>query len=385
MRRRIVIGLLSVVALAALVMGAWAVAIGPVAVWRVLTNGTTTVWDHLAYPGRETTASPNPRPWPSQSIDEPSVALDGITQRLSTVLEEHGGLAMVVIHDGAVVYEWNAAGHDSTTPVMLFSATKSITSLLVGAAIEDGLIGSVDDPITNYLPELAAGGFEAVTIEDALQMDTNSTYVEDDNPFGIHVEFNYTANLEQDIVGLAVRKEPHTEFTYKSGDNAILGLILHRVLEPESISSYLQRRLLDPLGVEHRGVWSTDAEDGLERTWCCLALTAEDLARFGQLVLDDGAVEGQQVISPEWLAASFTPAYDASRWPADYAGSALANYGYQWWLTDEAVLALGKDGQYIYIDPNRDVVIVRTGTSQGGIGWVDLLQEVAEEFPRTGG
>jgi CubicO group peptidase (beta-lactamase class C family) len=267
---------------------------------------------------------------------------------------------------------------------MLFSVTKSITSLLIGAAIEDGLIGSIDDPITDYLPELAAGGFEAVTIEDSLHMDSNSTYVEDDNPFGTHVEFNYTADLEQDILGLEVREEPHTEFTYKSGDNAILGLILHRVLEPESITSYLQRRFLDPLGVEHPGVWSTDDEDGLERTWCCLALTAIDLARFGQLVLDDGAVDGQPVISPEWLGASFTPAYEADEWPADYAGSALSNYGHQWWLADEAVLALGKDGQYLYIDQDRDVVIVRTGTSQGGVGWVDLLQEVAEQFPASG-
>ena len=385
MRRRIVIGLVSLVALAVVTMGAWAVAIGPVAVWRVLTNGTTTVWDHLAYPGGETTPSPIPRPWPTQIIDEPSVTLDGIPRRVSAVLEQHDGLAMVVIHDGAIAYEWHSPNHDSTTPTMLFSVTKSITSLLVGAAIEDGLIKSVDDPITLYLPELATGGFEAVTIEEALQMDSNSTYVEDDNPFGTHVEFNYTADLEKDILGLAVRDEPHAEFTYKSGDNAILGLILDRVLEPESITSYLQRRLLDPLGVEHPGVWSTDDDDGLERTWCCLALTAADLARFGQLVLDGGAVDGQQVISPEWLAVSFTPAYEAERWPADYAGSALTNYGYQWWLTDDAVLALGKDGQYLYIDPNRDAVVVRTGTSQGGIGWVDLLQEVAEQLPRAGG
>ncbi len=107
-------------------------------------------------------------------------------------------------------------------------------------------------------------------------------------------------------------------------------------------------------------MWSTDDTDGLKRTWCCLALTAPDLARFGQLVLDDGAVDGAQVVSPEWLAASFTPAYTAAEWPADYAGAVVTNYGYQWWLTaDGVVTALGKDGQYLYVDPSRQLTIRR--------------------------
>ena len=106
---------------------------------------------------------------------------------------------------------------------MLFSASKSITSLLIGAATDDGLIGSVLDPVTTYLPELADGGFDRVTIEDLLRMDSNLDYIEDDNPFGIHVEFNYTADLEGDILNLELRDEPDEAFRYKSGDNAVLG------------------------------------------------------------------------------------------------------------------------------------------------------------------
>lgn len=361
-------------------MGAWAWALGPDAWWRVVTHGTTTVWDHLDYPGRSTAPSPEPQPWRVAEGPEPVVTRDGEPQPIGAVLAEHDGLAMVVVREGTIVYEWYAPDHDATTPSMVFSVTKSITSLLIGAAIDDGLIGSVGDPVTEYIPELAAAGFDAVTIENALRMDTDSTYVEDDNPFGVHVEFNYTSDLEADILGLAVRDEPHEGFVYKSGDNAILGLILHRLLAPESITAYLQRRLLDPLGVEHAGIWSTDHEDGLERTWCCLALTARDLARIGEMALDGSAVDGRQLIPAEWLAASFAPAYDPSEWPADYAGSALTNYGYQWWLVDgSAAVALGKDGQYLYVDPSRDVVIVRTGTSQGGIAWLDLLVEIAAQ------
>ncbi len=376
--RRIAIIVLALVALLAVAIGAWAVAIGPDAVWRVVTHGTTTVWDHLDYPGRATTASPNPTPWPVAEGGEPVVTIEGGTQPVGEVLAERGGLALVVVHDGAIVYEWYAADHGPTTASMVFSVTKSITSLLVGAAIDDGLVGSVEDPVTAYIPELADAGYDSVTIQDALQMDTSSTYVEDDNPFGVHVEFNYTADLERDILGLSIRDEPQTEFTYKSGDNAVLGLILSRVLAPESVTEYLQRRLLDPLGVESPGTWSTDSTNGLERTWCCLALTARDLAKFGGLVLGDG----MGILSPEWLTDSFTPAYPPEAWPADYDGTALTNYGYQWWIAgDEAVVALGKDGQYLYVDRARDVIVVRTGASQGGIGWVDLLVEIAEQIP----
>ena len=385
-RRALGISVLSAGALTLATLGAWSVAIGPDAVGRVLTHGTTTVWDHLAYPGRPTIPAPTPRPWPSEPGGVPTVTVDGAAQPVDEVLAAHDGLALVVVHEGTLVHEWSSPDHAAATSSMLFSVTKSVTSLLVGAAVQDGLIGSVDDPVTRYLPELSARGFDGVTVEDALRMDTDSGYVESDNPFGVHVRFNYTANLERDILGLSVRDEPQRGFTYRSGDNAILGLILHRVLAPESVTDYLQRRFLDPLGAESPGVWSTDRDGGLERTWCCLALTARDLARFGQLVLDDGAVAGTALVPAGWMTASFAAAYTPEEWPADYAGSLLTSYGYQWWLAgDDAVVALGKNGQYLYVDRVRDVVVVRTGTSQGGIGWIDLLAEIGNTFPISAG
>lgn len=379
--RRALIFLVGLIGLLGLTMAAWAVAIGPEAMWRVLTHGTTTVWDHLEYPGRSTTASPFPLPWATRMTSEPMVSVEGEERILSEVLAERDALSFLVVQDGSLVYEWYAPDHDSATPSMLFSASKSVTSLLVGAAIEDELIEAVSDPVSRYVPELTDGGFDQVSIEDLLRMDSNSTYVESDNPFGVHVEFNYSADLEADILGLGVRDEPDIEFTYKSGDNAILGLILDRVLAPASITDYLQSRLLDPMGAEDTGIWSTDDSDGLERTWCCLALTARDFARFGQLALDRGNWNGTQLLPADWFEASFTPGYTADEWPADYDASRLTNYGYQWWLVgEEAVVAIGKDGQYLYVDFGGDLVIVRTGTSQGGIGWVDILAQLAERY-----
>ena len=304
------------------------------------------------------------------------ITIDGNVPSLDAILSDNSTLAFLIIRDGNLVYDWYADGHDAATPSMLFSSSKSITSLLIGTAIEDGLIGSVDDPVSQYIPELADGGFDQVTIEDLLRMDSNSSYVEDDNPFAVHVEFNYTPALEKDILGLKVRDEPHTEFTYKSGDNAILGLILDRVLET-SVTEYLETRLLHPMETTSDVVWSTDDIDGLERTWCCLALTASDFARFGQLVLNDGVWNGQRLISPAWLDASFEPAYTSDEWPSFYDESPLTSYGYQWWLVkDEAVVALGKDGQYLYVDLERNVIVVRTSTARGGVDWVDLMQQV---------
>jgi CubicO group peptidase (beta-lactamase class C family) len=375
--RRVLAGLLGTVLVLLLV---WSGFIGPAAAWRVVTHGTTTVWDHLKYPGRALSPSPTPEPWPTGPVplNPPEVAVDGVTTPLEMLLADGDALAFLVARDGALVYEWYAPDHSAYRPSMVFSVSKSIFSLLLGAAYDDGLFRSMDDPVTSYLPELGESGFDTVTLADLLRMDSSLDYVEDDNPFGIHVEFNYTPDLTDAILSLRVRDRPDPMFRYKSGDNAVLGLILDRVLGERSITDYLEGRLWNPLGATHAGVWSTDHEGGLERTWCCLALTASDLARFGQLILEGGDWRGERLLSPEWLTATFEPGFTADRWPSEYQGSPLLNYGYEWWLTEEAYVALGKGGQYLYVDPRRRVVIVRLGQTDGGFGWIDILRQVAE-------
>lgn len=386
-RRRIFIGGVSLVLLLVSVMAVWAVAIGPGAVWRILRHGTTTVWDHTEYPGRPIVASPDPQPWQTLSDEEaaiPSIDIDGQTRTLDDVLEQHDTLAFVIIRDGAAAYEWYREDHGPAVPSMLFSVSKSITSLLVGAAVQDGLIGSVADPVATYIPELAGTGFDRVTIEDVLSMDSNLEYMEDDNPFGTHVEFNYTTDLEGDILELRLRDENAEGFQYKSGDNAVLGLLLDRVLGSTSVTEYLETRLLGRMGSEHGGMWSTDRVDGLERTWCCLALTARDVARFGQLILNQGSWEGEQLVPADYLESSFISAHREDDWPPDYENSLLTSYGYQWWLIgEEAIVALGKDGQYLYVHPGHNVVVVRLGESQGGIGWIDILHQIGSSASTT--
>lgn len=352
------------------------VAMGPDVSWQLLTHGPTTVWDHLEYPTRTLTPSSEPVPW-SEASSTDLGSLPGGADLAGTVAGAET-LAFLVIHDGQIVGEWYRQDHGPERTSMLFSVSKSILSILIGAAIDDGLIGSVDAAVTDYVPELADRGFDSVTIEDLLRMDSSMDYVEDDNPLGIHIPFNYTSDLRSVILDLEVREEKDPEFRYKSGDNALLGLILERALDGETITSYLEERLWHPLGAESPGSWNVDAEGGFERTWCCLAMTARDLARFGQLALEGGEWHGERLLPATWLARSFEPGFASDRWPDDYSESAVDNYGYQWWLLEDgSPLALGKAGQYLFIDPGNQVVIVRLGEDLGDVSWAGLMKDLA--------
>jgi CubicO group peptidase (beta-lactamase class C family) len=355
-------------------MTAWAMAIGPVAVWRVVTHGTTTVWDHEVYPGRTLAPSPDSVGWRSEPGDLPeSVRLDSTTAPVEDLFMSTKTLSFIVVEDGAISYEWYGPSHSADRPTMLFSVTKSILALLIGAAIDDGLMGPPSLSAIASAPDLTQ--FSGVTIESLLRMDSNIAYVEDDNPFGTHVEFNYTDDLPGAIAGLRVRNDTDPGFTYKSGDYAVLSVILDESLDGISLTEYLEERLWHPLGAESGGVWSTDREGGLERAWCCLAMTARDLARFGQLVLEEGSFNGRRLVSAQWIDAMLSPGFEAERWPADMG--ALANYGYGWWMTESgAWVALGKDGQYLYVDRDRRLVVVRLGEASGDVSWIEVIEQL---------
>ena len=149
--------------LAALVLAFWMVMIGPVAVWRVLAHGTTTVWDHTEYPGRELAPSLDSQPWPlaAEFMAPPQVSLEGGSAVLDQVLAEHGTISFLVVAEGEIVYEWYAPDHGPTTPSMLLSVSKSLFSLMAGAAVDDGLLNA-DVPIGEWIPELGDGGFGAI-------------------------------------------------------------------------------------------------------------------------------------------------------------------------------------------------------------------------------
>lgn len=377
---RIVLGILITVALILLV---WSAIAGPVTVYRVITRGDTTIYDYKRFPGRDLSASPMPFHF------EEDLRGDVVPQRIQLeeggeigfdqLLETSRMLAFLVIKDDSIVYERYLHGHSESGISQVFSTSKSILSILIGAAVDDGLIASVNDPVTVYVPELAAGGFDQVTIEDLLNMQSSMDYVENDNPFGEHVIFNFTDRLEEEILDLRVRQKPDDKFRYKSGDNALLGLILDRVLGEKTVTGYMQERLWNPLGMEHGGVWGVDRPGGLERTWCCLSMTARDLAKFGRLYLRNGDWNGNQIVSSSWIESSTTNgAYEGDEWPEDLTN--IWNYKYQWWLVSEEdgdYTSLGKDGQYLYVHPEKNLIIVRLGERTGNVSWLGVFREIA--------
>jgi CubicO group peptidase (beta-lactamase class C family) len=180
-------------------------------------------------------------------------------------------------------------------------------------------------------------------------------------------------------------------FVYKSGENALLGLILERALKGKTITQYTQERLWTPLGMEYGGLWSLDREDGLEKTWCCLSATARDLAKIGVLYREGGQWQGRAIVSKKWVDDSTRSGpYSAEQWQRTEYGAGFWNYGYQWWLVNEArgdFIARGKDGQFVYVDAAHGVVVVRLGYGLGErngkalatTDWLALFRAVADK------
>lgn len=371
-----------------LILAIWSVVAGPVTVYRVITRGDTTVYDYKRFPGRSLTPSPVPYRFDVDLQDgllPETIHLDiSGGKTFDDLLETSKTLAFLIIQDDVLVFEYYGNGHSESAISQIFSTSKSILSILVGTAIDDGLITSVKDPVTKYVPELAGAGFENVTIENLLNMQSNMDYFENDNPFGEHVIFNFTNHLEDEILGLRILTKPDRQFRYKSGDNALLGLILDRTLGDKTITQYIQERLWNSLGMEHGGVWGVDRLDGLERTWCCLSMSARDLAKFGQLYLQNGNWNGTQIVPPEWVETStMFGAYTSNEWPSDMSKIGASNYKYQWWLlsgNDGDYSSWGKDGQFVYVNPQKGLVIVRLGETDGGLPWFRIFQEIAKEI-----
>lgn len=376
-----------------LVLVVWMIIAGPVTVWRVLRYGDTNIDDFSHYPGRELEAGPAPfqfaRAEGELRLAPEELAVFGAGDDLASLLEANDTIALLVVKDEAIVYERYFQEHTPASLSQLFSVSKSVTSALVGMAIDDGLFADVEQPITTYIPELSAAGFDGVTLHHLLTMMSGSSYQENDNIFGEHVILNYTPRLEERILQFEMETAPGTRFRYKSGDNALLALALSRALATETLTEYAQRRLWTPLGMQDNAVWTIDhAGDGLEKSWCCLATSARDLAKIGQLYLDKGAWGGEQLVPASWVEQSTRNHIPAAEWPDEYRAAGWHGYGYQWWLASEAegdFFALGKDGQYLYVNPTTRTVVVRLGWSQGELSggrWISLFQTLSAATPR---
>jgi CubicO group peptidase (beta-lactamase class C family) len=290
------------------------------------------------------------------------------------MLEKSKTVGFMVIKNDSILYEKYTNKYQQESIVASFSMAKSITSILIGIAIDEGKIKSVKEPITNYIdglkPEL-----QAVTIEHLLQMTSglkiNENYY---NPFGNAASFYYGKHLEKQMKKLKLSYKPGEVFSYKSGDTQMLGLVLAKALKTETISQYLQRKLWQPLGMEFDASWSIDQnKNGLEKTFCCINARMRDFAKIGQLYLQKGQWQGKTIVSENWVNYSTTPSNTAGG--TDF-------YQYQWWIPNKNgdFMAKGILGQFIYVNPKKNIVMVRLGKDYGNINWTYVFTELSKKL-----
>ena len=358
----------------------WIVAAGPITVYRTIVYNFSGIDDYRIFPQRRLTAAPLPFQFREVGSQGNTPSPVGFGNRddvpLSELLSATDTVAFLVVKNDAIMFEKYLQGFDRATPSLSFSMAKSFLSILVGCAIFDGYLKSVDQPVTELVPELKEEGFSSVTLKHLLQMTSGIDYAEPGLPLGLHDRFYYTNRLEREILNLRLREQPGTRFTYKSGDAFLLTLALKRALGRKSITEYMQERIWNPLGMENNGAWSIDhAPDGMEKTGCCLATTARDVAKFGRLYLNKGLWDGRRIVPETWVTESTR--VDTS------AGSAW-NYQHLWWLVARNrpdFMANGHLGQFLYINPSTGVIIVRLGKSMGGLSreeWTNVFISLSE-------
>ena len=328
--------------------------------------------DYKKFNYREIDAPTETFVFPENMLDEPKVYPESEYESFGEYLDDKKSVSYAVIRNDTLIYEWYNKKYNDSSIVTSFSMAKSLVSLLIGCAVDEGKIKSIDDPIINYLPELTAEGADKITIRDVLNMssgfDSNEGYY---NPFGEVAKFYYGRRLKDFVHALEMDQEPGKNFRYRSSDSQILGLIIESATG-KKLANYMEEKFWSKMDMQYDATWSIDSKKhDTEKAFCCLNARTIDIAKFGKLMLQKGKWKGEQLVSESYLNEIFT-----QRSP--YKG-----YSLQWWFynnSDEAYFAQGHLGQYLYINPAKNMVIVRFGKSRAKVSWERNLSMVAEYF-----
>lgn len=316
-------------------------------------------------------ASANPFVFPTEAGELPDAFLvDGESVDISTFLAESGTTGLLVIKDGVIRVEDYYLGHRADRLHISWSMGKSFVSALFGIAIDEGYIKSIEEKVTDYVPELVGSGYDNVRIKDVLQMSSGVKFNEDYGDF--HSDINrfsravaFGSSLDDFAASLEREKQPGTFNHYVSIDTQVLGMVLTRALDV-SLTEYLRVKLWEPMGMEFPVYWLKD-DFGMELALGGLNVALRDYAKFGWLYLNNGNWQGKQLVPAQWIADSVTP--DAPHlMPGENnpASSSSNGYGYQWWIplgAEDEFIAQGIYHQYIYIDPDQNLVVVKNSAN----------------------
>lgn len=363
--------------------------------WMVL-QGRSAITDHRHFDEmtlqRAAVASPLPAApqtlrWPG-GVDTAAAEAD-IAQR--------GTVALLVLRRGELVYERYFNGYDANSITTSFSMAKSVVSVLLGIAIDEGRIAGVDEPITRHLPELLAQDvrFGQITLRHLLLMRSGIRFDEGyGSPFSEAAHFYLSPDLKAEVGRLRIESAPGQALAYKSGDTQLLAMAIERAVG-QPLAVYAQHKLWQPMGAAKDASWSLDSRaGGVARAFCCLNARAVDFLRFGQMVLGEGQVDGRRIVSAKWLRDSTAAASDLPGATADarrnveHSGRPMAAfYAWQWrrrpmpstggaLQPGAMVYAQGLYGQILLIDTERQMVVLRLGQRTGERfwpGWLDAL------------
>ena len=404
MLKTIIKGLGIVLGVIALLIGSIFIAMSlfdsPTYAWRILRYGKSDIADARIFPERTIenggTYSMIERGEEGTPSEVEYLYQGEMRQEvLEDLLKRTGTRAFLIIKDDRLIYETylDSSRTDVNTS---FSSAKSFNSALIGAAIADGSIGSVDDPVIQYIPEIAGRGLDQLTIRDLLLMNSGIKYVEGNElpfymaPFADDPLTYYSPDLRKVALSVEQGKTPIGEaFHYNNYHPLLEGLLIERATGMH-VAEYLQEKFWKPMGAEFPASWSLDNnEDGFEKMESGINARAIDFARFGLVFLHNGFWNGVQILPESWVAESTQPLRpDPRTWETfsnflDYGGY----YKYHWWGINNAdgtydFHSWGRYDQFIYVAPRKNVVIVRLGDQlDEHVTWPLVLHDIVDQLP----
>lgn len=322
------------------------------------------------------------------ALDDLSFDHEGRRYDLYDVLSLNRVSGLLVLHDRQIVFEKYLLGNDETTRWMSMSIVKSMTATLIGAAIHDGLIKSIDDPIVDYLPRFEGTAYDGVTVRHILQMTSgvawNETYTDptSDRRRMLEAQIRQQPGDILDLMGALPRAaEPGTRWNYSTGETHVAGALV-AAATGKHLADYLSEKIWTPAGMESDASWWLESRGGLEVGGSGLSATLRDYARFGLFLLNDGVIDGQRVLPDGWMSEA------GSR---KVVNGEVIEYGYMLWpLHDRSYAAIGIFGQFVFVDPDRDLVVAMWSAQPKPVGMhgVDeyvFLDAVSRWFDQTQG
>lgn len=300
---------------------------------------------------------------------------------LDAYLLSQNAAGLVILQDGKIRVERYGNGFTPEGRWTSFSVAKSLTSTLVGAAISDGYIDSLDDPVAKYIPDLAGSPYDDVTVAQLLTMTSGVGWNEDyEDPASDVALFDKQA-AEPGKSGIVTymrtldRAHPPGEvWNYSTGETNLIGVLVSEATGKE-VSAYLSEKIWAPYGMEQDATWLL-GQDGHEISGCCIQAATRDYARFGQFILDGGLVDGGPILPSDWLPSATLKQADI--------GEAGYGYGFQWWTWDDgSYMADGIFGQGIFIDPARNLIIASNANWTSATGSKDGEWRARDAFYRA--